>query len=116
MCCYQKVYNRKYLSILICNENFTLAKNLIFFDHEYLMVLRAIFAPKSFGQLGEDAVIENHSGWLGLPVNNKGAYLDIGCFHPTRYSNNYRFYRLGSKGYVIDIGNRKKKIWQFFSI
>ena len=67
--------------------------------------------PKTFGQLGEDAVIENHLGWLGLPVNQPGIYLDIGAYHPTRGSNTYRFYRRGCSGYAIDIGARKRKIW-----
>jgi len=41
-------------------------------------------------------------------------YLDIGAFHPTRGSNTFRFYQKGCKGYVIDIGKKKKNIWSIF--
>lgn len=78
---------------------------------EFFVALRDILSPKTFGQLGEDAVIENHIGWLGLPVNAKGTYLDIGAYHPTRGSNSYRFYRRGASGYAVDIGKRKERIW-----
>lgn len=81
---------------------------------EYIIALIDIVHPRFFGQLGEDAVIANHIGWLGLPVNKKGAYVDIGAYHPTRKSNSYHFYRNGSAGYAVDIGNRKKKAWRVF--
>lgn len=88
-------------------------KNLIeiLIPKEYLWMFADRMMPKTFGQLGEDAVIENHLGWLGLPVKQQGIYLDIGAYHPTRGSNTWRFYRRGSRGYAIDIGARKRKIW-----
>lgn len=79
---------------------------------EYIWALVDFIKPKTFGQLGEDSVIENHLIWLGLDINKKGSYVDIGAYHPTRYSNTYKFYKKGSSGYVIDIGLRKKKIWK----
>lgn len=91
-------------------------KNLIFnlIPREYFYVLQDFFRPKTFGQLGEDAVIENHLQWLNLPFDKSGMYLDIGAFHPTRGSNTFRFYKKGCKGYVIDVGKKKKKIWSIF--
>lgn len=68
--------------------------------------------PTTFGQLGEDAVIDNHLGWLGLPAHAAGTYLDIGAHHPTSGSNTYRFYRRGASGIAIDIGQRKQQLWQ----
>ena len=68
--------------------------------------------PTSFGQLGEDAVIDNHLGWLGLSANLPGIYLDIGAHHPTRGSNTYRFYRRGAHGIAVDIGDRKEQLWR----
>jgi hypothetical protein len=68
--------------------------------------------PTTFGQLGEDAVIDNHLGWLGLDASCPGMYLDIGAHHPTRGSNTYRFYRRGSWGFAVDIGKRKQRLWQ----
>ena len=89
------------------------AKNLIetIIPKEYFWMILDRMVPKTFGQLGEDAVIENHLGWLGLPVKHLGIYLDIGAYHPTRGSNTYRFYRRGCRGVVIDVGARKRKIW-----
>lgn len=78
---------------------------------EYFWCLIDLFKPKTFGQLGEDAIIENHLIWLGIDINKKGCYVDIGAYHPTRNSNTYKFYKKGSSGYVIDIGDRKKKLW-----
>lgn len=68
--------------------------------------------PNCFGQLGEDAVIDNHLGWLGLSAYAPGMYLDIGAHHPTCGSNTYRFYRRGAKGIAIDIGIRKQQLWR----
>lgn len=68
--------------------------------------------PSLFGQLGEDAVIDNHLGWLGLAAHAPGMYLDIGAHHPTSGSNTYRFYRRGAQGIAIDIGIRKQELWQ----
>lgn len=68
--------------------------------------------PSCFGQLGEDAVIDNHLGWLGLAAHATGMYLDIGAHHRTSGSNTYRFYRRGAKGIAIDIGKRKQQLWQ----
>jgi hypothetical protein len=68
--------------------------------------------PATFGQLGEDAVIDNHLGWLGLAVERPGLYLDIGGHHPTSGSNTYRFYRRDAYGFVVDVGPPKRRLWQ----
>jgi len=70
--------------------------------------------PSTFGQLGEDAVIANNLGWLGLPTHAAGMYLDIGAHHPTSGSNTYSFYRQGARGIAVDIGPRKQQLWQRF--
>ena len=33
----------------------------------------------------------------------KGFYVDIGCYHPVRYNNTYRMFKLGWKGMNIDL-------------
>ena len=78
------------------------------FPKEYVWAVLDLFIPKTFGQLGEDAVIENHLAWLGLDVKKKGSYIDIGAFHPTRGSNSFKFYKKGCSGYAIDIGEKKE--------
>jgi len=79
---------------------------------EFIWALLDIIKPNVFGQLGEDAVIENHLSWLGLDINKKGMYVDIGAFHPTRGSNTFKFYKKGSMGYAIDVGKKKKRLWK----
>jgi hypothetical protein len=68
--------------------------------------------PATFGQLGEDAVIDNHLGWLGLDNGRPGIYLDIGAHHPSSGSNTFRFYRRGSWGFAVDVGKRKEALWK----
>lgn len=78
---------------------------------QYLYFISDLLVPKSFGQLGEDAVIHNHLSILGISPNEPGSYIDIGCFHPSRGSNTFKFYQKGSSGLVIDIGKKKKRFW-----
>ena len=49
----------------------------------------------SYAQNKEDLILEKL-----LP--NKGRYLEIGAYHPTRLSNTYRFYKKGWRGSVIE--------------
>ena len=54
---------------------------------------------KSYSQFGED-------NFITMFFDNfikKGTYVDIGCFHPLKYSNTAKLYDLGWKGYNIDI-------------
>ncbi len=83
-----------------------------FILREYIQFIKDIFIRTSFSQLGEDAVIQNHLGWLGLDFKSKGFYLDIGAHHPTFGSNTYKFYLSGSSGICIDVGTRKKRIFE----
>ena len=36
-------------------------------------------------------------------LKKKGFYVDIGCYHPVRYNNTYRMFKLGWKGMNIDL-------------
>jgi len=77
----------------------------------YLYFFSDVLVPKSFGQLGEDMVIHNHLSKFCLSANERGSYIDIGCYHPSRGSNTFKFYRNGSSGLVIDVGEKKKRFW-----
>ena len=53
----------------------------------------------SFSQLGEDSII-----WhlLREHRNDRGIYVDVGAFHPTRYSNTLLLHKAGWQGVNID--------------
>jgi FkbM family methyltransferase len=38
-----------------------------------------------------------------FPKNEKGFFVDVGCFHPIKYNNTYRLYKKGWRGINIDI-------------
>ncbi len=55
------------------------------------------FADLTYSQEGEDIVLSR------LFANKKrGFYVDVGAHHPFRFSNTYKFYRLGWSGINID--------------
>jgi FkbM family methyltransferase len=63
-------------------------------------VRNACFYPlfnKSYSQEGEDMVLQRIFG-----DRPGGFYVDIGAYHPIRYSNTYFFYKKGWRGINID--------------
>lgn len=56
-----------------------------------------IFQNVSYSQEGEDLVL----GRI-FEFQKKGFFVDVGALHPKRFSNTYRFYRLGWRGINID--------------
>lgn len=50
----------------------------------------------SYAQDYEDLLIEK------IINKNKGVYLEIGAYHPSRLSNTYRFYKKGWQGIVVE--------------
>lgn len=55
------------------------------------------YVVKSYGQEGEDIIL----GKL-FADQKSGFYVDIGAFHPKRFSNTYLFYKRGWKGINIE--------------
>ena len=55
------------------------------------------FPIPSFSHSGEDLLL--HKLFLG---RQSGFYVDVGCCHPSDYSNTYILYMLGWRGVVID--------------
>jgi len=53
---------------------------------------------KSYSQFKEDIFIQNF-----FKNNLDGVYVDIGCYHPIKYSNTALLYNRGWSGYNIDI-------------
>ena len=63
---------------------------------------------RSYSQFGEDVVV------LGVLSNiDKGFYVDVGSFHPRRYSNTRALHESGWRGMNIDILPRKKALFGF---
>ena len=62
---------------------------------------------KSYSQFGEDLVIDNFFG------NFVGTYVDIGCYHPIKYSNTALLYKKGWSGINIDLN---KTSIDFFNV
>lgn len=57
------------------------------------------FGRKSYSQFGEDLVL---STFCRPDKKTKGFYVDIGAYHPKRFSNTYFFYKRGWSGINID--------------
>lgn len=58
-----------------------------------------------YSQFGEDKIL-----FEIIPKNlSKGFYVDVGCFHPKKYSNTYMLHKKGWKGVNIDMEEDKIK-------
>lgn len=67
---------------------------------EYL-VMHPKRSAASYSQCGEDLLLESFFQ-ENMPPNQAGSYVDIGCYHPFRYSNTCIFYKKGWRGLNID--------------
>ncbi|PIW69278.1 MAG: SAM-dependent methyltransferase [Ignavibacteriales bacterium CG12_big_fil_rev_8_21_14_0_65_30_8] len=52
---------------------------------------------KSFSQEGEDLILSRF-----FENKKKGFYIDVGAYHPKRFSNTYKLYKMGWAGINID--------------
>ena len=66
---------------------------LIYYGFKYKFFTK----KKSFSQFGEDLVINSFF------KNYVGRYVDIGCYHPIKYSNTALLHKKGWKGVNIDL-------------
>ncbi|MCE1164877.1 MAG: FkbM family methyltransferase [Bacteroidetes bacterium] len=77
-------------------------KNLLSLDKRRKLVdiyngLVKGYAMKYYSQEGEDIILKRI-----FDKKKTGFYVDIGAYHPKKYSNTYYFYKLGWKGINID--------------
>ena len=67
-----------------------------------LFLIRKLFLTKRrfahHGQCAEDTALARF-----FPKRHKGFFVDVGCFHPVKYNNTFRFYKRGWRGINIDI-------------
>lgn len=64
------------------------------------------YLNESYAQHGEDNIL---FGLLNYKTS--GFFVDVGAFHPTRFSNTYKFYKMGWKGINIDPAPNTKKLF-----
>ena len=74
-----------------------------------LLIYRQAFFKKInknfYSQFGEDKIL-----FEIIPKNlSKGFYVDVGCFHPKKYSNTYMLFKRGWYGVNIDMEQDKIK-------
>lgn len=55
------------------------------------------YFQKSWSQEGEDLILSRFFG-----NKRNGFYIDVGAHHPLRFSNTYKFYKMGWRGINID--------------
>ena len=79
----------------------------------WLFLFRKIYIIKIFkiyySQFGEDIVLK---GFILRSINN-GFYVDVGCYHPKKYSNTYKLYKRGWRGINIDLDRLKIKAFNW---
>ena len=63
---------------------------------------------RSYGQFGEDAIVQS------VLKSAKGFYMDVGAFHPILYSNTYALYRRGWSGVAVDPNPLAEKLFKIF--
>ena len=64
------------------------------------------FNNKSYSQEGEDLILSRY-----FDGQKEGFFIDVGAFHPIRFSNTYLFYRIGWSGINIEARPGSKKLF-----
>lgn len=77
---------------------------------DWLYLLRKTFLTRRsrhhYAQFGEDAVLLD---WLH---QRQGLFVDVGCYHPSKFSNTYALYRRGWRGINIDMDEIKVRAFE----
>jgi FkbM family methyltransferase len=48
------------------------------------------------------------------PFKKKGLYIDLGCYHPLKYSQTYKLYKFGWRGINLDISKESIDLFNIF--
>ena len=84
--------NSKFLNL---SKKYKFLKKIYFFYNIYIRNYKYLFNSSQFS---EDKIILNL-----FPKKFIGNFVDIGCYHPTKYSNTYLLYKYGWSGINIDL-------------
>lgn len=82
--------------------------NQFFFDLLYKVKNSRFnkFQNRSYSQEGEDLILSKF-----FDGKRKGFFVDVGAFHPVRFSNTLKFYKLGWHGINIEARPGSKKLF-----
>ena len=80
-------------------KKYLLKSNFLYYLYLFYLGIKYKYFTKknSYSQFGEDLVIDNFFG------NFVGTYVDIGCYHPIKYSNTALLHKKGWSGINIDL-------------
>ena len=81
---------------LLSNSKFLFSFYLFYMGIKY----RYFTKKKSYSQFAEDLILKEIFG------NFVGKYVDIGCFHPIKYSNTALLHKMGWTGTNIDLNQK----------
>ena len=78
---------------------------------KFIRILRQAFFKtldkNFFSQFGEDRILNE----IFISSKTNGFYVDVGCYHPIKHSNTYRFHKKGWSGINIDIERDKIQVF-----
>ena len=77
------------------SKQFTFFKKIYLFYNIYVRNYKFLFSNSQFN---ESQIINNL-----FSKNYVGNFIDVGCFHPTKYNNTYVLYKRGWSGINIDL-------------
>ena len=86
-------------------KKFPFLKSVYFFYNIYVRNFKYLFGGSQFNE--EKNILDLFES------NYKGTYVDIGCFHPTKYSNTRKMYNLGWSGLNIDLNPITIELFNF---
>jgi FkbM family methyltransferase len=77
----------------------------------YFAIVDKVFPVSYYSQFGEDRIL---SADVTSDEIRNGIYIDVGSNHPSRISNSYRFYRLGSKGFLVEPNPVFDRLYRYY--
>ena len=86
-------------------KKFPFLKSIYFFYNIYIRNFKYLFGGSQFDE--EKNILDLFES------NYRGTYVDLGCFHPTKYSNTRKMYSLGWTGLNIDLNPITIELFNF---
>ena len=90
----------------LLNSKSTLLRKVYFFYNIYLRNFKYL---KGGSQFDEDLYLNSF-----FDKNYIGKFVDLGCFHPTRDNNTFRFYKKNWTGINVDLNPITIELFNFF--